>query len=175
MPKIEGAEVQELGAQEAIEPFAELPMNPDSEQRVFDTGAVRGGDPEKRLYRPDLISPFALWRLSRWLGLGALKYSERNWEKGMPDSVLWESLMRHVVKWWMGSRDEDHLAAIMFNVMALMHFEETGQPELRDMPYPMMSSTTGDDPLDEDLDEADSKVKTKLNELFQRAGLKKSE
>ena len=69
--------------------------------------------------RPDLISPFAEERLGHWLRMGAAKYAERNWEKGMPFSRCVASLKRHVMRFQQGMRDEDHLAAIMFNAMAI--------------------------------------------------------
>jgi hypothetical protein len=74
--------------------------------------------------RPDLISPFAEERLGHWLHMGAAKYAERNWEKGMPISRCVASLKRHVMKFQQGLRDEDHLAAIMFNAMAIIHYQE---------------------------------------------------
>lgn len=89
--------------------------------------------------RPDLISPFAEERLGEWLRLGAKKYAERNWEKGMPFSWCVASLKRHVMKYQQGLQDEDHLAAILFNAMALIHYEEMVArgvlpTELNDMP-----------------------------------------
>ena len=89
--------------------------------------------------RPDLISPFAEERQGHWLRLGAAKYAERNWERGMPFSRCVASLKRHVMKYQQGLRDEDHLAAIMFNAMALIHYEEMIErgvlpAELNDMP-----------------------------------------
>jgi len=74
--------------------------------------------------RPDLISPFADERLGHWLRMGARKYAERNWEKGMPFSRCVASLRRHVMRYQQGRRDEDHLAAVLFNAMALIHYEE---------------------------------------------------
>jgi len=49
------------------------------------------------------------------------------------------SLKRHLMKYQQGKRDEDHLAAIMFNAMALIHYEEMIErgrlsAELNDMP-----------------------------------------
>jgi hypothetical protein len=36
-----------------------------------------------------------------------------------------------------GWRDEDHLAAVIFNVQTIMHIEELGRERLDDMPrYP---------------------------------------
>jgi hypothetical protein len=107
-------------------------LKDSGDRREFATGAVRDMASDKE--RPDLISPFALRRVGRWLGLGAKKYGERNWEKGIPASVCFASLMRHALKYAMGWRDEDHLAAIVFNAQAIIHFEETGRTELDDMP-----------------------------------------
>jgi hypothetical protein len=89
--------------------------------------------------RPDLISPFAEERLGNWLALGAKKYFERNWEKGMPFSRCTASLRRHVMRFQQGAKDEDHLAAVLFNAMALVHYEEMIErgmlpSELNDMP-----------------------------------------
>jgi len=89
--------------------------------------------------RPDLISPFAEERQGHWLRMGAAKYAERNWENGMPFSRCVASLKRHLMKYQQGKRDEDHLAAIMFNAMALIHYEEMIErgrlpEELNDMP-----------------------------------------
>jgi hypothetical protein len=74
--------------------------------------------------RPDLISPFAEERQGNWLRMGAEKYAERNWENGMPFSRCVASLRRHAMRFQQGLHDEDHLAAIMFNAMALIHYEE---------------------------------------------------
>ena len=103
----------------------------------FTTGAVRDISTDKS--RPDLISPFAEERLGDWLKLGAERYAERNWEKGMPMSRCLASLCRHVMKFKQGLKDEDHLAAILFNAMALIHYEEMIEKgalpkELNDLP-----------------------------------------
>jgi hypothetical protein len=97
-------------------------MNDSGERQQFETGAVRDTADDKP--RPDLISPFAEERLGEWLRLGAKKYAERNWEMGMPISRCVASLMRHTMKFRQGLTDEDHLAAIMFNAMAIIHYQE---------------------------------------------------
>jgi hypothetical protein len=91
-------------------------------KETFDTGAKR--DTHTGKSRPDLISPFAVKRLGDRLAKGAEHYGERNWEKGMPVSRTIASLERHLNQYKRGCNDEDHLAAIMFNVMAIIHFEE---------------------------------------------------
>jgi hypothetical protein len=39
------------------------------------------------------------------------------------------------MQWVSGDRDEDHLAAVLFNVMALTHFDELGRTDLDDLPF----------------------------------------
>ena len=53
----------------------------------------------------------------------------RNWEKGIPFGRLIQSAIRHMIRWMKGDRSEDHLAAVCWNVMAMIHFEETGQAQ----------------------------------------------
>jgi len=103
----------------------------------FVTGAVRDTNATKA--RPDLISPFALWRLGEWLRTGAEKYTERNWEKGIPLSRCLASLVRHTLQYMMRDRSEDHLAAVMCNAMFMLHYEEAMRrgvlpSELNDLP-----------------------------------------
>lgn len=95
------------------------------------TGAVR--DTQEGKGRFDLITPEGLFRLARWYELGANKYTDRNWEKGIPVTRCMSSAMRHLVKYMAGYRDEDHLAAVAWNVFAIMHFEKF-MPELDDRP-----------------------------------------
>ena len=89
----------------------------------FVTGAVRDTANDKP--RPDLISPFFMMRLGEHLRKGANKYTEWNWAKGIPSSRCFESCMRHLMQYAMGKRDEDHLSAAAFNIMAIIHNEET--------------------------------------------------
>lgn len=112
-------------------------MRDSGERQEFATGAVRDANTDKP--QPHLISPFALMRLGAWLGLGAKKYAERNWEKGMPLSRCVASLFRHTLAYMMGKKDEDHAAAIMCNAMFIIHYEEMIKQgvlpaELADMP-----------------------------------------
>ncbi|MDY5837128.1 MAG: dATP/dGTP diphosphohydrolase domain-containing protein [Treponema sp.] len=95
----------------------------------FVTGAVRDTANDKP--RPDLISPFFMMRLGEHLRKGANKYTEWNWAKGIPSSRCFASCMRHLMQYAMGKRDEDHLSAAAFNIMAIIHNEETeGKAEL---------------------------------------------
>jgi hypothetical protein len=112
-------------------------MHDSGTRQEFTTGAVRDAAGDKP--RPDLFSPFALERIGKWLGTGAQKYSERNWEKGMPISRVIASLMRHLLAYMMGKKDEDHMAAVATNAMFILHYEAMMKrgvlpAELNDMP-----------------------------------------
>ena len=102
-------------------------MNDGGERMTYDHGGMREPATGKGAY--ELISPFALDRIAVWYELGARKYADRNWEKGIPFGRLIQSGIRHMIRWMKGDRSEDHLAAVCWNVMAMMHFEETGQAE----------------------------------------------
>lgn len=106
-------------------------MQDSGERQKFESGAVRDTTTGKGRF--DLISPELYFRISKWAELGATKYSDRNWEKGMPISRCYDSCMRHLVKYLDGWDDEDHLAAVAWNAMAIMHFEKHN-PELQDIP-----------------------------------------
>lgn len=105
-------------------------LKDSGERQEFQTGARR--DTQKGKGRFDLVSPVALERLAKWLELGATKYGDRNWEKGIPLSRYMDSALRHLNKYLAGMRDEDHLAAAAFNVFGLIHTER--QVELGYLP-----------------------------------------
>jgi hypothetical protein len=61
-----------------------------------------------------------LTRVAGLLARGAEKYSERNWELAEGEAELARfraSALRHMMQWQAGEDDEDHLAAIVFNLM----------------------------------------------------------
>ena len=101
-------------------------------REAFSTGSVR--DTREGKGRYDLLSPFALRRLAKHTENGAKKYGDRNWELGQQFSRFYDSATRHLQKYQMGHRDEDHLAAAMWNIACIMHFEELGRVDLDDMP-----------------------------------------
>jgi len=107
----------------------------DSGERITygENAAIR--EPSTGRGRPDLISPFALTRLSKWYELGSLKYEDRNWEKGMNFSRYTASIFRHLIAWMKGDKSECHLSAIAWNAFAIMHHQELGEIEWDDMPH----------------------------------------
>jgi len=106
-------------------------------RQEFKTGSVRDTNIGKGRY--DLISPLMLQRLAKHFENGAVKYGDRNWEKGQPLSRYFDSAIRHLYKHLEGQRDEDHLAAAIWNVGAMIHTEELIErdllpKELNDLP-----------------------------------------
>ena len=85
-------------------------MIKDSGERTeFGTGAVR--DMHSGKGRMDLLPWEALIEVSKHCEEGALKYGERNCEKGIPIHSLIDSAFRHLAKYMMGMKDEPHLRA----------------------------------------------------------------
>lgn len=101
------------------------------ERREFETGAVR--DVQDGKGRFDLLPMCVLSRLAKHYEKGALKYAERNWEKGIPAHSFADSALRHLVKYLDGQRDEDHLIAAIWNLCGLAWTEEK-RPEMMDIP-----------------------------------------
>jgi hypothetical protein len=92
----------------------------DSGRRVnFDTGGQREMLPGKG--RPILLSPMVLRRLAQHMEAGAIKYDERNWEKGLPLSSFIDSAQRHLLDLQEGLTDEDHAVAALWNMHCFIH------------------------------------------------------
>lgn len=92
------------------------------ERRVFFTGSRR--DKRDGKGRFDLISPIGLRRLAGLYERGAVKYGDRNWEKGQPLGSYLDSAMRHLVSFLAGDRDEDHMVAVAWNAFGFIHTEQ---------------------------------------------------
>ena len=88
------------------------------ERETFDSGMVRDTAEGKTLWHLVASGPM----LRRWAELltrGAKKYTPDNWLKANGPAELdraRESAFRHFMQWYYGEEDEDHAAAIMFNV-----------------------------------------------------------
>ena len=55
---------------------------------------------------------------------GAIKYGERNWEKGLPKENLINHALGHLIAFVCGDKTENHLGHLIWNVLTLIHFEE---------------------------------------------------
>lgn len=102
-------EVKDSGARSTY--GSGMQREPDHDKPRFDLLV-----PEGLPYEDQLLTRFAVL-----LGKGAGKYSERNWEKANSKEEvdrMKASAFRHFMQWFCDEDDEDHAAALLFNVMA---------------------------------------------------------
>jgi hypothetical protein len=126
------AEVGEVRVRVRAEPATALPDT--GERQTFAVGqAVREADPLKPAVEG--ISPYAIERIGLLYTLGGEKYGDfRNWERGMPFTRCIGAIIRHVFAYLRRDNTEDHLAAVAWNAIALMHYEAVADPNLDDRP-----------------------------------------
>jgi hypothetical protein len=91
-------------------------------KRIFESGSQRDDDTDKPLVNH--LTSYLRLRFGYLLRMGANKYGKNNWQKGQPTEAALESLHRHLAKYELGDREEDHLSAIVFNVQLIMKNEE---------------------------------------------------
>lgn len=99
--------------------------------RKFASGAVR--DDEDITQKEDYIETIswkAFKRYAKYMTGKKAKYGEGNFKKGIDIESYERSMMRHIQKYLENKYeggdvevDEDHLAAIVFNVFGIMHEE----------------------------------------------------
>lgn len=88
-------------------------------REVFPSGMTRDTEAGKPRY--DLVDPVMLKRWAELMGRGAVKYGANNWRKASSQVELdrfRSSAMRHFMQWMANDLDEDHSAAVMFNMAA---------------------------------------------------------
>lgn len=98
--------------------FGETTSKEDS-SRVFATGARRNSAEGKGRY--DLLPPEAIDALAKRFEYGAKLHGANNWRKGIPNSSLFDSALRHLFQALADNTDEDHLAACLWNVAVLIY------------------------------------------------------
>lgn len=106
-------------------------------RREFPTGSLRDVRDGKGRY--DLLPIDSIRRIAQLYERGAAKYGDDNWTLGQPLRSFADSMLRHAFQAAAGATDEDHLAAVCFNAMAIMHHqariaEGTLPAELDDLP-----------------------------------------
>ena len=99
----------------------------DSGERAqFASGMVRDTTVGKTLWHLVASGPM----LKRWAELltrGAVKYDADNWMKASSEQELKrfkESAFRHFMQWYNGDADEDHAAAVVFNINGSEYVKE---------------------------------------------------
>ena len=123
----------------------------DSGQRTdFGTGAVR--DMHTGKGRMDLLPWHAIMEVSKHCEEGALKYGERNVDKGIPIHSFLDSAFRHLAKFMEGWTDEPHLRAAAWNILwAIQTMHD--HPYLLDIPKQQEKAKPSFGRFDEDWSE----------------------
>ena len=104
-----------------------LPKNPQDPGKevlvpVSDSGFMREKKDDKINY--DLIPLWFFTRLAKLYTTGAQAKGHRNWEKASTETDLQsfrESAWRHFVQFIDGQTNEDHLCAVIFNLIGMEH------------------------------------------------------
>lgn len=113
--------------------FCDEPVIKDDGHRVpmGNTGFVR--DSHEGKGRMDLLPWTAIMELSKHCERGAIKYGERNVDKGAPMHSLLDSALRHIAKYMEGYTDEDHLLSAFWNIAWAVQ-QELKMPSMQDIP-----------------------------------------
>jgi hypothetical protein len=106
-----------MGCPNGLKPFA---IKDSGQREDFPSGMRRDTENGKTNY-PLIFDGPLIDRYAEHLTKGAVKYGERNWQNA--DSVVElerfkRSAFRHFRKWLAGESDEDHAAAVVFNLNA---------------------------------------------------------
>ncbi len=98
--------------------MADFIVKDSGDRKQFASGMVRDTAANKTLFTLILDGPmFKRW--AKHLTLGAIKYAKRNWmQANGPEELerFRESAFRHFIQWYDGEVDEDHAAAVFFNI-----------------------------------------------------------
>ena len=86
--------------------------------------------------RYDLLPVEPMRLVAEVYTMGAKKYDDRNWEKGIEWGRIYGALQRHANAFWGGESHcpqdgQHHLASVVWCALALMEYEKT-HPELDD-------------------------------------------
>jgi hypothetical protein len=98
--------------------LTDFTIKDSGERQQFDSGMVRDTTEGKTDYLLTRDGPmYERWAIH--LTKGAQKYAPRNWMQANGEAELErfrESALRHFEAWLAGERDEDHAAAVFFNI-----------------------------------------------------------
>lgn len=115
-----------FGPEHAAQLTKGFEVKDSGERQQFASGMQRDVTTGKKDYTLVFDGPM----LERWAALltaGAVKYEKRNWMQATGQEELnrfRESAARHFVQWLRGDTDEDHGAAVMFNINGACYVED---------------------------------------------------
>lgn len=98
--------------------MSEFEVKDSGDRLVFESGMHRDTNVDKVRFDLALDGPM-FQRYAEHLTKGAKKYEARNWMKARSVEEadrFKESALRHFLQWYRCERDEDHAAAVMFNI-----------------------------------------------------------
>lgn len=103
---------------------------------------VYSGDPDNLLLAIDTFCRkylgydpcTAMLEVAKHYEAGALKYADRNWEKGIDLHCYIDSGVRHYLKYRRGDNDEPHDRAFIWNMLGAVWTYEH-KPEFIDLPF----------------------------------------
>ncbi len=123
-----------MAEQKALDPNS-FTIKDSGARQEFASGMVRDTATNKMQYHRVLEGPMFL-RWARHLTLGAIKYPDNadgsaNWTKAANDEEyrrFKQSALRHFMQWYAGDRDEDHAAAVFFNINGMEYVRDKHEP-----------------------------------------------
>lgn len=119
-------------------PAGEFEVKDSGKRMEFESGMVRDVTEGKTRFDLAYDGPmFVRW--AEHLSKGAEKYDARNWMQAEGDAELQrfrESAARHFMQWYLGYTDEDHAAAVFFNINGAEYVRERrGYPEMYEVEH----------------------------------------
>lgn len=115
-----------VGAARGESSLSDFTIKDSGARESFDSGMVRDTEDGKVDYSLVLDGPM----FKRWaahLTKGAQKYAPRNWMKATGEAEyerFKRSFLRHAVAYLEGARDEDHAAAMIFNINGMEYVRD---------------------------------------------------
>lgn len=109
----------------------EYQVKDSGKRKEFNSGMRRDTAEDKTMYHLIFDGPL-MERYAKHLTKGAKKYSPRNWMLAAGPEELErfkESAVRHFIQWLRGDADEDHAAAVVFNINGALYVEERMESE----------------------------------------------
>ena len=94
--------------------------------KEFDSGMIRDEADGKVMWHLIMDGPL-IKRYAERMTMGAEKYGEKNWMKASGNEEWFrfkESAFRHFMQWYYGETDEDHAAAVIFNMNGKEYVDE---------------------------------------------------
>jgi hypothetical protein len=124
---IQKRETSDSRKENIVNPYKKV-FNLSKEGVKYDTGKARY----------DLLPFDALEELTKIYTSGAIKYEDRNWEKGIKFSRIIAAIFRHLTAWILGETNDKesnfhHLAHAAWGCLAIVTFQKRKQDEWNDI------------------------------------------